>query len=101
MSDESRIRGWLGSVIRNQSSRRGSGKEARGEHASKQAGKGRSLRRPLEADRTAPPGQHRVVVEIIARRATDIQSALASLREHELIHADAKTAIDVDPLSLL
>ena len=46
-------------------------------------------------------GQYRFSLELIARDAPTIQRVLAHLRSHKLAISDAKTAIDVDPVSLL
>jgi len=46
-------------------------------------------------------GQYRFSIELLAANASIIQRALAHLRARGLAVSDAKTAIDVDPVSLL
>jgi primosomal protein N' (replication factor Y) len=45
--------------------------------------------------------QHRLSIELHAARAGAVQAALAAARDAGLLKSDAKTAIDVDPVSIL
>lgn len=45
--------------------------------------------------------QHRFAVELTAARAETVQRVLGSLRERGLVKSDARTAVDVDPVSLM
>ncbi|MBY0113673.1 MAG: primosomal protein N' [Phycisphaerales bacterium] len=45
--------------------------------------------------------QHRLSIEMHAGRAGAVQAALSTAREAGLLKSDAKTAIDVDPVSVL
>ncbi len=44
---------------------------------------------------------YRFSVELTARRARDIQDAMRALRQAGLLKSDARTAVDVDPVSML
>lgn len=46
-------------------------------------------------------GEHRISVEITARAAGIVQRALTGARNESLLVSDARTAIDVDPVSLM
>lgn len=46
-------------------------------------------------------GQHRVAVEVLAPSAVALHQILAALRAERLLKSDARTAVDVDPVSLL
>ncbi|MFN9972542.1 MAG: hypothetical protein ACK58T_21895, partial [Phycisphaerae bacterium] len=45
--------------------------------------------------------QHRLSIEMHAAKAGSVQAALAAARDAGLLKSDAKTAIDVDPVSIL
>lgn len=46
-------------------------------------------------------GHHRIGIELIAPRATDLHRTLARVRERGLVTSDAHTAVDMDPVALL
>lgn len=46
-------------------------------------------------------GRHRFAVEVTADRPTDLLATLSAARSRGLLVSDARTAIDVDPISLL
>ncbi len=46
-------------------------------------------------------GQHRVAIELIAKRRGDLQALLGALRGKGQLKSDAQTAVDVDPVALM
>jgi primosomal protein N' (replication factor Y) len=46
-------------------------------------------------------GQHRIAIELIARRRGDLQALLGALRAKGWLTSDAHTAVDVDPVALM
>ncbi|HEX8875415.1 MAG TPA: primosomal protein N' [Phycisphaerales bacterium] len=66
-----------------------------------------SERRELRVDGPILPAiprvadQHRLSIELHATRAGTVQAALAAARQAGLLKSDSKTAIDVDPVSIL
>jgi len=46
-------------------------------------------------------GQHRIAVDVLGTSAAVVQAALLELRRNGLITSDAKTAVDVDPVSMM
>ncbi|MEE9211806.1 MAG: hypothetical protein V3U29_04045, partial [Phycisphaeraceae bacterium] len=46
-------------------------------------------------------GFHRQQIELIAPGAAVLQELLTALRNAKLLHADARTAVDVDPVALM
>lgn len=46
-------------------------------------------------------GQHRIAIELIAKRRGDLQGLLAALRAKGQLKSDAATAVDVDPVALM
>ncbi|MCK4872373.1 MAG: primosomal protein N' [Phycisphaerales bacterium] len=58
-------------------------------------------RGPMPCPISRVAGQHRQAIELIAPKASDLQRLLTEARNHRLLKADAKTAVDVDPIALL
>jgi primosomal protein N' (replication factor Y) len=56
---------------------------------------------PLPAPIARIGGYFRMQIEIKADAATVIQQLLTAVRDAGLLHSDATTAVDVDPISLL
>ncbi|TVQ31413.1 MAG: primosomal protein N' [Phycisphaeraceae bacterium] len=59
------------------------------------------IRGPMPCPISRISGQHRIAVELIARSAAPIQSAIARARSEGALRSDAHTAVDVDPIALL
>lgn len=62
---------------------------------------GASLTGPMPCVIARIADQHRFAVELTAARAETVQRVLGSLRERGLVKSDARTAVDVDPVSLM
>ena len=56
---------------------------------------------PIEPPLTRIADQYRLGIELAAARAGLVQDALGAARSEGLLKSDAKTAIDVDPVSLM
>lgn len=56
---------------------------------------------PADCPISRVAGFHRIGIEVIARRRGAIQSTLAAARARGLLKSDARTAVDVDPISLM
>ncbi|MFA6046870.1 MAG: primosomal protein N' [Phycisphaerales bacterium] len=68
--------------------------------AIQQAG-GVRVRGPLPCTVSRIAGQFRFAVDVLGERAGDVQAALSAVRRVGLLVSDAKTAVDVDPVSLM
>jgi primosomal protein N' (replication factor Y) len=67
-----------------------------------EAGKERiSLMGPGPCPVSRVAGQYRFGIEVVARRAKDLQEVLGALRLRGLVKSDAATAVDVDPMALM
>ena len=68
--------------------------------AIQQAG-GVRVRGPVPCAVSRIAGQFRFAVDVLGDRAGDVQAALGAVRRAGLLTSDAKTAVDVDPVSLM
>ncbi len=59
------------------------------------------VRGPAEPPVSRIADQHRLGIELIGARAGTVQEALRAARDEGLVKSDAKTAVDVDPVSLM
>ncbi|MBI1190468.1 MAG: primosomal protein N' [Tepidisphaera sp.] len=62
---------------------------------------GVKVRGPLPCTVSRVAGQFRFAVDLLGGKAGDVQAALGEVRRRGLLTSDAKTAVDVDPLSLM
>jgi primosomal protein N' (replication factor Y) len=60
-----------------------------------------NVRGPLEAPIARIAGYYRWVVEVMGGSAGTVQAAIGEARRRGLLRSDAKTAVDVDPVSLM
>jgi primosomal protein N' (replication factor Y) len=65
------------------------------------AGVGVRMLGPAPAPIARIAGQHRIAIELIARRRGDLQALLAALRAKGQLKSDSATAVDVDPVALM
>jgi primosomal protein N' (replication factor Y) len=65
------------------------------------AGGALNVRGPLEAPIARIAGYYRWVVEVTGGSAGTVQAAIGEARRRGLLRSDAKTAVDVDPVSLM
>lgn len=63
--------------------------------------RGGRLTGPAPAPLARVAGQHRLSIELIAARSTDLHTMLATLARQGLLKSDAHTAVDVDPIALM
>jgi primosomal protein N' len=59
------------------------------------------LRGPAACPVARIAGYHRQQIELIASAASALQKLLTELRNQHLLHSDAHTAVDVDPVMLM
>jgi len=64
-------------------------------------GAGVKVRGPAEPPVTRIADQYRLGIELVAARAGLVQEALRAARNEGLVKSDSKTAVDVDPVSLM
>ncbi|MBN8597179.1 MAG: primosomal protein N' [Planctomycetes bacterium] len=69
--------------------------------SSRHVGGGVKVRGPSEPPVTRIADQFRLGIELVAARAGLVQEALRAARNEGLVKSDAKTAVDVDPVSLM
>ena len=66
-----------------------------------QLGLGVAIRGPMPCPIARIAGFHRIQIELIADTAATMQKLLTTARNQRLLHADARTAVDVDPVELM